>query len=157
MIKSQMDVSAAQTMKPSSVSPLSSLPLLFHSLRPICNSNSLGRANLDSKQKPTIHCGAGPFFLTRSTVNCVLCPAMQMHVDQSRHDRTTPIQGLFPKPTAAPIMHQGLPWSSSFCGRKKSWLSHFLHLCRPLPKICCTAETITQYDHTARQRSRDEL
>lgn len=112
---------------PSTPSP----SVLFHSLRPICNSNSLGRANLGSEQKPTIHTGAGPFFLTRSTVNCVLCPAMQMHVDQSRHDRTTPIRGLFPKPTAVPTMPRGFHGLPLFVGEKKSWPSHFLQLCPP--------------------------
>lgn len=100
-------------------SPLS-LSVLFHSLGPICNSNSLGGANLGSEQKPTIHAGAGPFFLTRSTVNCVLCPAMQMHVDQSRHDRTTPIRGLFPKPTAAPTMPRGVRGLPLFVGETKN-------------------------------------
>lgn len=66
-------------------------------------------------QKPTIGVWCRPPFLrSRSTVNCVLCPAMQMCRDQSRRDGTTPMRGLFPKPTAAPYNGQGFPWSSSF-------------------------------------------
>lgn len=130
-----MDMFAAHTVNPSSAS-LPPLSALFHSLRPICNSNSLGGANLGSEQKPTIHAGAGPFFLTRSTVNCVLCPAMQMHVDQSRHDRTTPIRGLFPKPTAAPTMPRGFHGLPLFVGEtKKSWPSHFLQQLRLPPHL----------------------
>lgn len=122
MIISHIDISAAHTINPFIClpSPLSLSLSSVHSLRSICNSNSLGRANLGSKQKPTIHAGAGPFFLTRSTVNCVLCPAMQMHVDQSRHDRTTPIRGLLPKPTAAPTMPRGFHGLPLFVGEKKN-------------------------------------
>lgn len=82
-----------------------SLPTSTHSST--CNSNSLGGANLGSEQKSTIHIDAGPFFQTRSTVNCVFCSAMQVHVDQGSHDRTRPVWGLFPKPTAAPTMPRG--------------------------------------------------
>lgn len=119
-----MDIFAAHTINPSSAS-LPPPSALFHSLRPICNSNSLGGANLGSEQKPTTHAGAGPFFLTRSTVNCVLCPAMQMHVDQSRHDRTTPIRGLFPKPTAAPTMPRGFHGLPLFVGETKIMTKSF--------------------------------
>lgn len=43
-----------------------------------------------------------------------------MHVDQSRHDRTTPIRGLLPKPTAAPTMPRGFHGLPLFVGEKKN-------------------------------------
>lgn len=143
-----MDMFAAHTVNPSSAS-LPPLSALFHSLRPICNSNSLGGANLGSEQKPTIHAGAGPFFLTRSTVNCVLCPAMQMHVDQSRHDRTTPIRGLFPKPTAAPTMPRGFHGLPLFVGETKNHDQVIFYNNCASPLICRTAGVITQSNDTA--------
>lgn len=109
-----------------------SLPTSTHSST--CNSNSLGGANLGSEQKPTIHTDAGPFFQTRSTVNCVFCSAMQVHVDQSSHDRTRPVRGLLPKPTAAPTTPRGfhnLPLFS--VGEKKSWPRRFVQLQSLLP------------------------
>lgn len=115
---------------------------------PSATATPLGGANLGSKQKPTIHAGAGPFFLTRSTVNCVLCPAMQMHVDQSRHDRTTPIRGLFPKPTAAPTMPRGFHGLPLFVGETKNHDQViFYNFASPL--ICRTAGVITQSSDTA--------
>lgn len=58
---------------------------------------------------------------------------MQMHVDQSRHGRTTPMRGPFPKPTAAPTMprgFRGLPlFFFLFGGVILSFIVTWLFLC----------------------------
>lgn len=100
---------------------------------PICNSNSLGGANSGSGQKPTIRADAVPFLRSRSTVNCVLCPAMQMCADQSRRDRTTPMRGPLPKTNSSSYNAQGFPRSSSFCGRHKKIMTESFSTTLPPP------------------------
>lgn len=137
-----MIISAAQTIEPSSVSPHSSLsPSPLHS-SPSATATRLAEQIQAAKTNNPLW--RWPFFfLTRSTVNCVLCPAMQMHVDQSRHDRTTPIWGLFPKPTAAPIMRQGFHGLPPFVEEKKIMTKSFSTSLPPTLQICRTAKTIT--------------
>lgn len=63
-----------------------------------------------------------------------------MHVDQSRHDRTTPIRGLFPKPTAAPTMPRVSMVFLFLWEKQKSWPSHFLQHYPPHPLLHPSSE-----------------
>ena len=74
---------------------------------------------------------------------------MQMHVDQSRHDRTTPIRGLFPKPTAAPTMPRGFHGLPLFVGETKNHDQVIFYNNCASPLICRTAGVITQSSDTA--------
>lgn len=109
-IKSQLDISehAKAFICLPSPSPCRLPPTL-----PSATATRPVEQNFGSEQKPTIRSDAGPFFPSRSTVNCGLCPAMQTHVDQSRHGLMTPLPGPLPKTNSSSNNAQWVPWSSS--------------------------------------------
>lgn len=76
---------------------------------PVSSPGPSATADLGVGQKPTIRARCRPPFLrSRSTVNCVLCPAMQMWLDQSRRDGTTPMRGPLPKTNRGSLQWPGV-------------------------------------------------
>lgn len=90
-------------------------------------------------QKPTIGAWCRPPFLqSRSTVNCVLCPAMQMCRDQSRRDGTTPMRGPPPKTNSGSLQWPGVSVVFLFfCERRRKIMTDSFFCLLAAPSAPC--------------------